>query len=346
MTIWNHGEIGSLRYRTFNNRRYISREDVGKVPNGMKVYTVYESNDRRTTLDLTEANSWLDRAAQLINPSRQPVDNTQPGSQTTILNMNWMDRAAMSIADKYFFNYTEHHTGPEFPITTPPGANTNWVNDQFYLASGAPETKIAFFEDQLTAIYLNDTGETSVDYATLQAYWNSVTSLKVVWAYFPSFTDSPTYIGAYGVTSESIQASNRSKGENFTGIKIGGIDTGVTGATLVDGGIQYNHNTYEPDSTPWTYSWASGYTGDPSELRLFYSDNQEFDIPIPAGNTTWLRNATSLQSGWGTNNFSAMAYYNLDIEYPILSTSFGGAEETAYYYVTGIIPILVGYTRS
>mgnify|MGYP001283360064 CR=1 FL=1 len=82
MTIWNHGEIGSLRYRTFNNRRYISREDVGKVPNGMKVYTVYESNDRRTTLDLSEANSWLDRAAQLINPSQQPVDNTQPGSQT------------------------------------------------------------------------------------------------------------------------------------------------------------------------------------------------------------------------------------------------------------------------
>ena len=66
MTTWNHNAKGGGRtYVTFNNRQYVSRGETVREPTKNTVISAYNSNDRRTKVDLTEINGWLDRVEQL-----------------------------------------------------------------------------------------------------------------------------------------------------------------------------------------------------------------------------------------------------------------------------------------
>lgn len=66
MTTWNHNnQDGGRTFVTFNNRQYVSRGETVREPTKNTTISAYNSNDRRTRLDLSEVNSWLDRVEQL-----------------------------------------------------------------------------------------------------------------------------------------------------------------------------------------------------------------------------------------------------------------------------------------
>ena len=254
--------------------------------------------------------------------------------------------------------------GPQNPGNTPvrtffsqfmptwPGVSRNFViNFPYYkLQSGQRvfDNRIAFTKESLTAEYRRVNGlasGASVLDSDLQTYWNSVTKIKVKFAYFGHRGQA---LGTSGSYSSWIASSKTYDRTPITGtITIEGTNTNVSAQDLING------------SAAWPTE--SEFNAIQTHFRKFaaalFTDNVEYEINVPDGasDNFWLdvdagdhiSNVGGLGNSTLDGPWKGVIMGGLNIDFPEARGYALMSNEEDYEISTEqFVPILVSYNTS